>query len=145
MADPFCASHVYGRLERMKDVLEIGWDVGGWVGKKQAVAVARWTDGRLDWLGRAACFKLATLRPDWGLGDLVQQTWSDAPKDVLARHRIVLAIDAPLGFPTAFADLLAGRATPASPRTAWRPLAYRDRPPHLRALHEEARLPERPA
>jgi hypothetical protein len=119
---------VYGRLPRMKDVLAVGWDVGGWRGSKQAVAVTTWERGAPEWPGEACCLKLADLPADWGLQDLVRLAWQDAPGDLLQRYRVVLAIDAPLGFPIAFADLLAGKPAPSFGPDGGEidnPLAYR--------------------
>lgn len=112
----------------MKPVLAIGWDVGGWVGKKQAVAVARWANGRPEWLGKPQGFRLNSLGRDWSLIDLARVGWPEAPHDILNNQRVVLAIDAPLAFPTAFAELLAGAATPtfdAGGPEMHNPFAYR--------------------
>ncbi|MBW3166103.1 hypothetical protein [Ferrimonas balearica] len=40
------------------DVIAIGWDVGGWQGKKQAVAIAAWNrgDAQVTWLGISRAF-----------------------------------------------------------------------------------------
>ena len=67
------------------------------------------------------------------MDDLVRCAWPEAPSEILQSHELVMAIDAPLGFPVAFSELLAGRSTPSvDPRNAEidNPLAYRetDRP-----------------
>jgi hypothetical protein len=113
-----------------KDLLAVGWDVGGWVGRKQGVAVAALGAQGLEWLGTASSFRLADLPTlDWTLRDLIRLAWPDVPEDVLEHHRVVLAIDAPLGFPRAFKRLLDTGETPAFPPDAPEidnPLAYRD-------------------
>jgi hypothetical protein len=35
-------------------VLGVGWDVGGWIGHKQAVAVAEWNNHSAQWRGTPA-------------------------------------------------------------------------------------------
>jgi hypothetical protein len=90
-----------------KQLLAVGWDVGGWVGRKQAVAVAALGPGGVEWRGTARAFRLADLPcPRWSLLDLIRMAWPDGPEDTVERHRVVLAIDAPLGFPSAFTQLL---------------------------------------
>lgn len=91
----------------MKPVLGIGWDVGGWMGKKQGVAVARWEpdNGGIEWLGTPTSFKL----PKGGLpGSKVLLPGANLDTGLLDEHHVIIAIDAPLGFPVAFAEFLAG-------------------------------------
>lgn len=111
-------------------ILGVGWDVGGWIGRKQGVAVATLNAAGVTWLGSACSFRLSDLgSPDWTLTDLIRQAWSAAPADVLDRYRIVLAVDAPFGFPRAFKQLLdSGQAPAFQPdgREIDNPLAYRD-------------------
>jgi hypothetical protein len=60
--------------------------------------------------------------------------WSEAPSDALDIHRVVLGIDAPLGFPIAFARLLCGGEAPGFRPDApeiENPLAYRDCDRHI--------------
>jgi len=118
----------------VKPVLALGWDVGGWVGRKQGVAVATFGDHGLEWRGTAA-FRLADFpTPGWSLLDLLRMAWPEAPEDALENHRVVLAIDAPLGFPRAFKKLLeTGEAPPFPPDAPeiQNPLAYRDCDRHI--------------
>src|ERR1019366_10472685 len=47
-----------------KPILAVGWDVGGWVGNKQGVAVATYAEGGgVHWLGQATTLRLASLEP----------------------------------------------------------------------------------
>ena len=115
-------------------VLGIGWDVGGWIGRKQAVAIVEWNGHSAQWLGMPMRFSMADLRNDWGVDDLVRRAWPEAPNDILENCELVLAIDAPLGFPVAFSELLARRPTPnIDPLVAEidNPLAYRETDRHI--------------
>ena len=125
------------KLMLRQPVLGVGWDVGGWIGRKQAVAIAEWKDHSAQWLATPTCFSIAQLGEHWGVDDLVRCAWPEAPNEILETRELVMAIDAPLGFPVAFSELLAGRSTPSFdpsgtvPRLK-NPLAYReDRPAHL--------------
>jgi hypothetical protein len=107
-------------------VLGVGWDVGGWVGKKQGVAVI---GDDLRWLETPTCFSLRQLPADWSLLDLIRLGWPEAHELTLENFEIVLAVDAPFGFPRAFQDLLAGRPVPTFPASGPEidnPFAYRD-------------------
>ena len=90
-------------------VLGVGWDVGGWIGNKQAVALAEWKGNSAQWLGTPRCFSVAQLGDNWSVDDLVRRAWPEAPSEILQSHELVMAIDAPLSFPVAFSELLAGR------------------------------------
>ena len=114
----------------MGHTLGVGWDVGGWIGGKQGVAVARLGPSGAEWLGIANAFCLADLRfPDWTLLDLLRIAWRNAPEDTLTRFQVVLAIDAPLAFPIGFKQLIdtgvAPIFRPDGPEIQ-NPLAYRD-------------------
>ena len=90
-----------------KPVLGIGWDVGGWMGKKQGVAVAQWRPGTggVQWLGTPTSFKLPAERlitPSDLLG------YAGLAVGLLDGHIVVVAIDAPLGFPADFSQFLSG-------------------------------------
>lgn len=115
-------------------VLGVGWDVGGWIGRKQAVAIAEWKDHSVQWLARPTCFSIAQLGERWGVHDLVRLAWPEAPSEILESRELVMAIDAPLGFPLAFSELLAQRSTPSfdpSGPEIENPLAYRESDRHI--------------
>lgn len=108
--------------------LAIGWDVGGWLGKKQAVAVIEVrNDGTWQYVGTSAPSSLRR-RTKTSVLDLVRMAWADAPANVFVGRTVAIAIDAPLSFPRAFVDLLAGAAAepPSSDREIDNELAYRD-------------------
>ena len=115
-------------------VLGVGWDVGGWIGRKQAVAIAKWDDHSAQWRGTPVRFSIADLGESWSVDDLVRYAWPEAPSEILQTHELVMAIDAPLSFPVAFSELLAQRSTPSiDPRVAEidNPLAYRETDRHI--------------
>ena len=115
-------------------VLGVGWDVGGWIGRKQAVAIAEWKDHSAQWLATPTCFSIGQLGERWGVDDLVRCAWPDAPSEILESREVVMAIDAPLGFPVAFSELLAQRSTPSfdpSGPEIENPLAYRETDRHI--------------
>jgi len=115
-------------------VLGVGWDVGGWIGRKQAIALAEWKGHSAQWLGIQMCFSVAQLGENWNMDDLVRRAWPEAPSGILQTHELVIAIDAPLGFPVAFSELLDGRATPSVDPTSAEidnPLAYRETDRHI--------------
>lgn len=100
-------------MEHM-DAIGIGWDVRGWQGNAQAVAVVGWQarEQRLHWFGVSPLFRLSSrVAPD--LDALLRPALQDEMSlmQVLACPQLALGIDAPLAFPRALGDLLAGRAT----------------------------------
>ena len=57
----------------MRSVLAIGWDVGGWIGKKQGVAVATLGLTGPEWRGKSRTFRLTDLPSrNWDLPDLIR-------------------------------------------------------------------------
>jgi len=95
--------------------LAIGWDVGGWLGKKQAVAVVGVrADGSWAHVGAPRRFSMRELPADRELSvdQLLRIGWSDAPTSALDDCAVLVAIDAPLSFPAAFVRLLAGDPLP---------------------------------
>ncbi|MEJ6114491.1 DUF429 domain-containing protein [Aeromonas salmonicida] len=117
-------------MEHM-DAIGIGWDVRGWQGNAQAVAVVGWQarEPRLHWFGVSPLFRLSSrVAPD--LDALLRPALQDEMSlmQVLACPQLALGIDAPLAFPRALGDLLAGRATECAvpQREIDNPYAYRD-------------------
>ncbi|MCZ7679161.1 MAG: DUF429 domain-containing protein [Sandaracinaceae bacterium] len=93
----------------MIPVLAIGWDVGGWLGTKQGVAVLLHEGpGRAKFLSAPRRVRAAEIEAR-GLDGFLGGALGASTGDVCERFRVVLAIDAPLGFPRAFGELLAGR------------------------------------
>jgi len=89
--------------------LAVGWDVGGWQGRNQAIAILRYEDDRWNWFGEARAFSLTELPADnTSLVDFIRMGCKDAPDDVLDRYNVTIAIDALLGLPLAFQKFVAG-------------------------------------
>lgn len=113
----------------MRPVLAVGWDVGGWHGSKQAVAVALFEDDILCWQGRPTLFSIANLYHAGGSAiDLIRLVWPEAPDDVLERYRVTIAVDAPLGFPKMFSQVLVSDDVPEIDASTFdeNPLAFRE-------------------
>ena len=117
-------------MEHM-DAIGIGWDVRGWQGSAQAVAVVGWQarEQRLHWFGVSPLFRLSSrVAPD--LDALLRPALHDEIHllQVLACPQLALGIDAPLAFPRALVELLAGRTTECAvpQREIDNPYAYRD-------------------
>ncbi|WP_349917857.1 DUF429 domain-containing protein [Aeromonas veronii] len=113
------------------DAIGIGWDVRGWQGNAQAVAVVGWQarTQQLHWLGISPLFRLSSrVAPD--LDALLRPALQDEMglMQVLACPQLALGIDAPLAFPRALAELLAGRGPECAvpQREIDNPFAYRD-------------------
>lgn len=108
--------------------LGVGWDVGGWCGSKQAVAVVSWQQGEseLSWLGLSAPFALSRRVP-LSLSGLLAPALGHS-FGLPRAERVTLAIDAPLAFPRAFHRLLQGElATEQVPEDEMaNPYAYRE-------------------
>jgi hypothetical protein len=101
----------------MEPILCIGWDVGGWMGHKQGVAVAEWSPGSV--LGKPTSFRLPFDRL-LTLPEMLEISGVDAGR--LEQQRTVIAADAPLGFPASFSALVSawpdreGNSNPAVTR-----------------------------
>lgn len=111
------------------DYLGIGWDVGGWCGTKQAVAIVGWSvgDSALHWLGVSPAFSLSRRRP-LSLASLLAPALQ-GNLGLPDTQRQAIAIDASLAFPRAFCQLLLGQGDPQPlvPSSELdNPLAYRD-------------------
>jgi hypothetical protein len=91
------------------EVVSVGWDVGGWLGRKNALAVAIWNGKGVRWAGPVR----SGLLPEQP-GELPALVEAIAGPEVasLVREglrraaRVVVAIDAPLGLPDAFRAFL---------------------------------------
>ncbi len=94
----------------MPESIAVGWDVGGWRGSRQGVAVLAYDGLHRAWVGAPVAFTIEALtRAGGGLLDLIRIAWAQAPDDLLDRSRVVLAIDAPLGYPLAYQRLVSER------------------------------------
>ena len=124
-----------------KGVLGVGWDVGGWMGRKQAAAAFIVEGVQRRWVGVPRTFTIRDL--DTGSGEaLIRLAWDDAPADVLTRFRVIIAIDAPLGFPIRFRELVGGARPPMSypGSEIQNPFAYRRTEQHIHDAFEKKAL-----
>lgn len=113
------------------NAIGIGWDVRGWQGSAQAVAVVGWqaSSNSLHWLGISPLFRLSSrVSPD--LAALLRPALQHelTLMQVLTCPQLALGIDAPLAFPRALHDLLNGHPHPCAvpEREIDNPYAYRD-------------------
>lgn len=112
------------------DAIGVGWDVGGWQGRAQAVAVVGWRRGQAPvWLGISPAFRLSSRQtPD--LLALLAPALHDAAltQRVAASPVLTLGIDAPLAFPRALGLLLSSGQGPCQVPVAEidNPYAYRE-------------------
>jgi hypothetical protein len=111
----------------------IGWDVGGWHGRKDGLAVlALFNDGTVQRVGRCQRAALGDMVYS-GILDLEQLLGLVGMLPEIRWPRIVIGIDAPLGLPCAFVESSASRLTDNPARIGRLPatvvenrLAYRD-------------------
>ena len=85
----------------MKKVVSIGWDVGGWHGRKNAISVITHENGALK----------LTTPPQCLTREFLFDNGNDVPtiisKQMSEDSELVVAIDSPFGFPKAFTNLIA--------------------------------------
>ncbi|MCB9685805.1 MAG: DUF429 domain-containing protein [Alphaproteobacteria bacterium] len=89
----------------------VGWDVGGWHGTGNAVAVLVLTDAGPKWLG-AASGRLPSNLLD--LRGFVRHFCGDEAAVAVAAPGTVVGVDAPLGLPTTFRAFVADAGTSIS-------------------------------
>jgi hypothetical protein len=111
--------------------LAIGWDVGGWLGNKQAVAVIGVrADGSWTHVGAPRRFSMREVlaHGELSVDQLLRIGWTDAPPSALDQCAVLVAIDAPLSFPEPFVRLIAGGALalPRLDQEIENVFAYRD-------------------
>jgi predicted nuclease with RNAse H fold len=110
-------------------IVAIGWDVRGWRGKQQAVAVLKFEKYREHpqwWVSDDFQFQPGQ---SFRLSSLVSRATGTEKTHWLEQvDKIVVGIDAPLAFPRAFIDLLTNNKTSITPSSTEmeNPLAYRD-------------------
>lgn len=95
-----------------KRAVYIGWDVGGWEGEADGVAALRWADeGFLRPAGRPVCLGLKSLlcSSRFSVDALLDCCGAAGPWE-----RAVIGIDANLGWPLEFLELVSGSPTPGA-------------------------------
>lgn len=117
----------------MEPVLGIGWDVGGWMGRKNAFAAALWDpESGVSWLGDPKTVSIP-VKGYLTFDTVLHSCVPSLPGRGLDPSPIIVAIDAPLGYPRLFARFVAGDADVlARPeREIDNPLAYRETDRHI--------------
>ena len=91
-------------------VVCLGWDVGGWMGRKHGAAAVAWqlSTRSVQWLGSPSQFRLPG--PFLPFLDFVTQAVGGGDLGLLEDARLIVGIDAPLGYPSAYRRLVAGEA-----------------------------------
>lgn len=92
---------------RINKILSIGWDVGGWMGKKQGFSMCVWDREKHDfeWMGKSLEMGLPEghlLAPN----EIIKFFLEEVNK--YDDYQIVIAIDAPLGYPKDFVKFVNG-------------------------------------
>lgn len=113
------------------NIIAIGWDVRGWRGKQQAVAVIKLdlASGKSEpqwWLSSDFQFKAGE---QLCLSSLIRPTLGDDGMAMIEQaDRVVIGIDASLAFPRGFGELLNNPSSEYVPTATEieNPLAYRD-------------------
>ncbi|ALC90309.1 hypothetical protein AM500_11320 [Bacillus sp. FJAT-18017] len=118
-------------------VIGIGWDVGGWLGNNHGVAACVWEEGMgsVEWIGSPSSIALPEDRL-LRIPELVKAISKEYALIEDDETMIVIGVDAPLSFPSAFAQLLGGADVdirkPA--REIDNIFAYRDTDRHIHAV-----------
>ena len=127
--------------EEEKMLIGLGWDVGGWQGKKQGFAVAVWDGMNIEWKGSPCVTSLAELGNDpiqvlHTLWHGFMGTEGFGPNDT-----VVIGIDAPLGWPLDFQALINNTAhIPAIvEKQIDNRYAYRDTERYIYSLYKKCR------
>ncbi len=86
-------------------LIGLGWDVGGWQGKKQGFAVAVWDGMNIEWKNSPYVTSLAQLGSD--PSKVLDNLWKRfLGKEISPDDTVVIGIDAPLGWPRDFQALI---------------------------------------
>lgn len=115
-------------------ILSIGWDVGGWMGSKQGFSMCLWDTEtkQLKWIGKAKEMSLPKSHLISPL-DIIADLTDGANFSKCRNLQVIVAIDAPLGYPICFVEFLNGKnvinARPVL--EIENPLAYRETERHI--------------
>ncbi|WP_349407357.1 hypothetical protein [Pseudalkalibacillus sp. SCS-8] len=112
--------------------LGIGWDVGGWMGTKQGIAAA-YFDSSTDtfsWIGQPRNTNIKHHK-EWSPEGIIDALDSSVSLDDF--EDIVVAIDASLGFPLKFQQLvnMSKSELDIPPKEIYNPFAYRETERHI--------------
>lgn len=98
-------------------VLRLGWDVGGWTGSGDALYLIAWDGGQQTEVGRSGPRNLAGDIQELRGYDLIDRFLYYCGYTLKNCTDLVIAIDAPLGWPDEFARLISARAAEPSMAT----------------------------
>lgn len=95
-----------------QEALYIGWDVGGWEGDRDGLAVLQWHHhGHLELCGEPKHVRLADrIKEGLSVDDLLEVADASQPW-----RRVVIGVDAPLGWPAEFVRLVGGGLRDSNP------------------------------
>lgn len=111
-------------------ILGIGWDVGGWMGKKNAFAFSSFDTQEKSFSFLGHPFHLSV--PASGFFD-IKSLAENNDVDFEAFDKIVIGIDAPLGFPRKYKEMVNGNISemPKPSKEIFSPFAYRECERHI--------------
>jgi len=82
-------------------IIGLGWDVGGWLGKNHGIAAVEWFNEEIRWIYTPKAVRL----PKCGIFTPDDFYSSD---NTPHNPRVILGVDAPLGYPAMFQKLVGG-------------------------------------
>lgn len=120
--------------------LALGWDVGGWMGKKQGIAACLIDGNNIRWAGTAQSLSFLSdiqrMEAPLPLQSILHKI--DPSLEVWAETgEICIGVDAPLGWPRAFEQMICGNETAGKlsfQKEIDNPYAYRLTERHIRRL-----------
>jgi len=116
-----------------KNLLAVGWDVGGWMGSNHGFSILHWNyeASEYKWLGESVELKI----PDnsiFSLANIIEKI--TGRKDLnLSDYQLVVGIDAPLAFPREFKNFINNRKKifKRPDKEIYNKLAYRKTDVHI--------------
>jgi len=94
----------------MGKILGIGWNVGGWSDETNAVVLAVWDEAisRPEFIGKNPISYSLKEDPVLNVCEFVKKFFKDENLNIRFNeyNKVIIAIDAPLGFPLKFTDLI---------------------------------------
>lgn len=120
-------------MKNDKNLLVIGWDVGGWMGSNHGFSILLWNykNKEYRWLGKSVELKI----PDsslFSLSYIFEKV--TAKKDFeINQYQLVIAVDAPLAFPREFKNFINGskKIFKRPEKEIYNQLAYRKTDLHI--------------
>jgi hypothetical protein len=82
-------------------IISIGWDVGGWLGNKNAVAALKYEGGNFEWIDLPKTFEIKDN--PLSLDEFIKLAGIE---EIRPDYKYIIAIDASLGLPSAYVDLI---------------------------------------